>query len=470
MVRVQKKLLIIDPSEAMVELIYSSISDLEEVEVIGYCERVKDAIDTIEKEKPDIVTTEIEFNEKSGFEILEYIKNKNKDTKVVVITKSLDPKIREKVRRYPISDFLEKPFQPDFVRKRIIGVLEDLGLFSQDTNENPVFVRKYPFERLVLEGEIKDGEIPMKSIRRRERMPRKTQEAPRTEYETRTNQEEYENENTRTTPEKSEEDIQRDTNEQPHEEKTQREVHEQFLKDVSEDDDFVFVLDDDDDDEDDDEIVFEVAYEEHEEDLEASGAAFEVPKETKELQEVLKNTTKDDIEYVPEPVFDRAMDGQGLVDTSRDLNVSYGDEEHDEIVFDLEPEPIREVPLREDSPIPDLLKEIEKNKAKEAVEKAIQSTGYERDNIPNIINKGLIDIKEEDLFPKNEKSIKVSIAPPRTFGSIPELKEVPKIDNLNEPVLTEYEYDETEMEDENTSGFVRAAEKLNSFFNKLLKK
>ena len=167
----KKKLLIVDPSDKIVELIYNSINEMEEIEVIGYCECVEDAVNTIKTEKPDIVTTEVEFNGELNFEILEFIKENNLDTQVMVITKNTKPETKERLRDYDVSEYLEKPFQPDFIARRLSSILEDLGLFSVDKNENLVFVRKYPMERVVLEAEIKNNELPLSLMRNRERAP-----------------------------------------------------------------------------------------------------------------------------------------------------------------------------------------------------------------------------------------------------------------------------------------------------------
>ena len=167
----KKKLLIVDPSDKMVELIYNSIKSMEEIEVIGYCECIEDALNTIKTEKPDIVTTEIEFNDKVDYEILKYIKENDLNIKTMVITKNTDPSIKEKLKEFDVSEYLEKPFQPDFISKRLFSILEDLGLFTVDKNENLVFVRKYPMERVVLEAEIKNNELPLSLMRNRERAP-----------------------------------------------------------------------------------------------------------------------------------------------------------------------------------------------------------------------------------------------------------------------------------------------------------
>lgn len=167
----KKKLLIVDPSDKMVELIYNSIKSMEEIEVIGYCECIEDALNTIKTEKPDIVTTEIEFNDKVDYEILKYIKENDLNIKTMVITKNTDPSIKEKLKEFDVSEYLEKPFQPDFISKRLFSILEDLGLFTVDKNENLVFVRKYPMERVVLEAEIKNNELPLSSMKNRERVP-----------------------------------------------------------------------------------------------------------------------------------------------------------------------------------------------------------------------------------------------------------------------------------------------------------
>lgn len=518
----RKKLLIVDPSDKMVELIYNSIKSMEEIEVIGYCECIEDALNTIKTEKPDIVTTEIEFNDKVDYEILKYIKENDPNIKTMVITKNTDPSIKEKLKEFDVSEYLEKPFQPDFISKRLFSILEDLGLFTVDKNENLVFVRKYPMERVVLEAEIKNNELPLSSMKNRERVP--------------THKKELLAENTI-------------RNRKIKKKRIDRERFEN-IDDVLFDDDSDEVEDIEDIEETEDNVDFSPAQKSslsnskdvhNEEDLEKdreeilNGSTADTEKEAEDIETEeekeyryasstipsynSKYETEEDNEEEPDEnteenllVFDldeEKEQQEAQTDKIQENNNSLRNTNPSPVIKEepvVKEEPVKEVPEIEEAPeseeedlvfvienkeekkneeiseskVPEILENMKKKNIQETVLKAKKETSV-FGGIPNIINQNLGEL-EKEIFEKPKEhlpkanpkdSIKVSIAPPRNFESTVEVRQPTiRISEMEEPVLEENKSKkEAKVKEKSFSDkLIKTSEKLNSFLGKVFKK
>ncbi len=69
-----KTLIIDDEQEALNRLIFH-LNDFDELEIIGQCSNGKEALKSIDKDKPDIVLIDIEMPEMNGIEVLRNIKH-----------------------------------------------------------------------------------------------------------------------------------------------------------------------------------------------------------------------------------------------------------------------------------------------------------------------------------------------------------------------------------------------------------
>lgn len=115
--------IIIEDSESTVELIAQCFEELENVELLGYAVNGKDGYDAIKEHQPDLVTLDINMPLMDGLELLEKIREENLPIKVLVVSGVLDDETLNKVNALNPDGFLEKPFQPAFVRDKIKEIL-----------------------------------------------------------------------------------------------------------------------------------------------------------------------------------------------------------------------------------------------------------------------------------------------------------------------------------------------------------
>jgi CheY-like chemotaxis protein len=70
----------------------------------------KDALDRIEKEKPDVVFLDINMPVMDGWEFLDGLKNMNHKVPVYIVSSSIDPDDLIKAKKEPmVVKFIEKP-------------------------------------------------------------------------------------------------------------------------------------------------------------------------------------------------------------------------------------------------------------------------------------------------------------------------------------------------------------------------
>lgn len=115
--------IIIEDSESTVELIAQCFEELENVDLLGYAVNGKDGYDAIKEHNPDIITLDINMPVMDGLELLEKIREENLPIKILVVSGVLDDETLEKVKALQPDGFLEKPFQPAFVRDNIKSIL-----------------------------------------------------------------------------------------------------------------------------------------------------------------------------------------------------------------------------------------------------------------------------------------------------------------------------------------------------------
>ena len=78
------------------------------------------AEDLLEKEKPHLVIADIMMPYESGFELLDYVKNKHSQLTPFIFLSSLDqPEVIEEAFRLGADDFIKKPVNIDELLLRI---------------------------------------------------------------------------------------------------------------------------------------------------------------------------------------------------------------------------------------------------------------------------------------------------------------------------------------------------------------
>jgi CheY-like chemotaxis protein len=109
----EKKVLIVEDSLAMVELLKDIFREAN-YRVVANVDNGQDAIDKYKflnenNERPDIVLMDIFLKGLDGVEATRSIRNYDPDSNIVVLTSTLDNKIRRTMRSLDVYDYLIKP-------------------------------------------------------------------------------------------------------------------------------------------------------------------------------------------------------------------------------------------------------------------------------------------------------------------------------------------------------------------------
>ena len=82
----------------------------------------KDALDRIEKEKPDVVFLDINMPVMDGWEFLDSLKNMNHKVPVYIVSSSIEPDDLIKAKQEPmVVKFIEKPLGIKRIEREFMG-------------------------------------------------------------------------------------------------------------------------------------------------------------------------------------------------------------------------------------------------------------------------------------------------------------------------------------------------------------
>jgi DNA-binding NarL/FixJ family response regulator len=80
------KTFIVDDSLNVRNVLIALLSQIEGIENIGQAQDVREAIESIQKLKPDVVISDIRISGGSGIDVLKYIKKEQPSTVVIMLT------------------------------------------------------------------------------------------------------------------------------------------------------------------------------------------------------------------------------------------------------------------------------------------------------------------------------------------------------------------------------------------------
>jgi len=86
----------------------------------------EDALNIVNKDKPDIVFLDIRMRGMSGLDVLEKIKKINKDIKVIMLTIMEDKEIVDKAAQLGADEYITKPFRVDYLEEIVINKVNEL--------------------------------------------------------------------------------------------------------------------------------------------------------------------------------------------------------------------------------------------------------------------------------------------------------------------------------------------------------
>ena len=85
------------------------------------------AVEVLEKENPGIVLLDYVMSPMNGIEVLKKIREKDKKVKVIMVTVSDDPKIKEQALKAGANDYVTKPFTTQYLESVVMAKIHELA-------------------------------------------------------------------------------------------------------------------------------------------------------------------------------------------------------------------------------------------------------------------------------------------------------------------------------------------------------
>ncbi len=126
------KIFIVDDSILIRERLSGVIHELPFAEIVGHAGDMQQALEGIERLRPDVVLLDIRLPGGSGLDILQTIRASYPGMKVVILTNYSFPQYRERAVELGADAFLEKALEFE----KIMGVLEKLNSLSHRSPTN----------------------------------------------------------------------------------------------------------------------------------------------------------------------------------------------------------------------------------------------------------------------------------------------------------------------------------------------
>ena len=124
------KIVIVDDSPFSVSMI-SNILTEKGFLVVGSANSLREAIEAVEREKPDLVTMDMTMPGADGLECTEAIRKIDPAVKVVIVSSMMDDEIVRKAKRAKVSGYIQKPVDADEIALLINRIMADEGLFEE---------------------------------------------------------------------------------------------------------------------------------------------------------------------------------------------------------------------------------------------------------------------------------------------------------------------------------------------------
>lgn len=102
------KVFIVDDSKLVSDRLIVMISELPGIEIVGQAKNAQEAIDSIQKLKPEVVILDIRMPGGNGFDVLEKIKKDKSDTLVIMLTNYPYPQYRKRCMELGADFFFDK--------------------------------------------------------------------------------------------------------------------------------------------------------------------------------------------------------------------------------------------------------------------------------------------------------------------------------------------------------------------------
>jgi len=129
----QEKILVIDDEKATLKM-FRLFLDVYGFDILT-AESGEEGLDVFDREKPDIVLTDIKMPGMDGIEVLQEIKKRSPSTEVIVITGHGDMDLAIQALNLDAADFINKPIQRQSLEQGLSRARERLKLAKSRQNE-----------------------------------------------------------------------------------------------------------------------------------------------------------------------------------------------------------------------------------------------------------------------------------------------------------------------------------------------
>ncbi len=151
-----EKILIIDDDRSIRETLTNYLKK-QDYQIFSAGNGIK-GIETVEKEHPDLIITDIKMPSMNGFEVLKRVKEFDPQIHVIIITAFDDMHTTVKAMQQGAYDYIEKPLEIDRLKLTIKRALENKKLSDQLSSLLPESDKEYHIENTIIgkTSEIKE--------------------------------------------------------------------------------------------------------------------------------------------------------------------------------------------------------------------------------------------------------------------------------------------------------------------------
>ena len=123
------KLLVIDDNKELVSMIREYFSNHAEIEVSMVANDGVEGLNLIEKKQDnyDVIILDLIMPNKDGITVLETMKKKNMDKKIIVLTSYNTPDVIRKVSEFGVNYYILKPFELADLEKRVVEISDGVN-------------------------------------------------------------------------------------------------------------------------------------------------------------------------------------------------------------------------------------------------------------------------------------------------------------------------------------------------------
>ena len=138
------KVLMIDDNETLVEMVKEYFKDDKEISIELVAYNGEEGIKLIEKEqnKYDIILLDLIMPKKDGLYVLEEMKKKKLNKKIIVQTSYNTPEVISEVSKYGVNYYILKPYELSDLHKRILNVFDNDNKLDMGENHLQISITK----------------------------------------------------------------------------------------------------------------------------------------------------------------------------------------------------------------------------------------------------------------------------------------------------------------------------------------